>query len=102
MKKILLSVGKLVFSLLLVLFIVNKVDLQQVWVSLKSVNIFWLGAAYFVHLLDYPISTFRWKLLLDAQGIELPYRRLLGSYFVGTFFTTFLPTGIGGGYDPGL
>ena len=96
MKKILLSAGKLVFSILLVLFIVNKVDLQQVWGSLKSVNIFWLGAAYLVHLLDYPISTFRWKLLLDAQGIELPYRRLLGSYFVGTFFTTFLPTGIGG------
>jgi len=96
MKKVLLSSAKIIFSIALVWYIVNKVDVKQVWVSFKSVNIFWLAVAYLVHLIDYPISTFRWKILLDAQGIRLPYRRLLGSYFVGTFFTTFLPTGIGG------
>jgi len=96
MKKLLFSLGKIVFSILLVVYIVNKVDIEQVWQSLKSVNIFWLITAYLVHIIDYPISTLRWKLLLDAQGIKLPYKKLLGSYFVGTFFSTFLPTGIGG------
>ncbi len=96
MKRIIFTTVKVIFSVLLVIYIVNKVDIRQVWGSLKSVNLLWLGIAYLVHLMDYPISTLRWKLLLDAQGIKLPYKRLLGSYFVGTFFSTFLPTGIGG------
>jgi len=96
MKKKYLLLGKIIISALLIFYIVNKVDIKQVLLSFKSINIFWLAIAFFVHILDYPISTFRWKLLLDAQGIRLPYRHLLGSYFVGAFFSTFLPTGIGG------
>ena len=38
----------------------------------------------------------RWQVLLQALDIEVPLRRLVHLYFVGTFFNIFLPTGLGG------
>jgi hypothetical protein len=41
-------------------------------------------------------STWRWRLLLDAQDVKLKSRTLLGSYLVATFFNNFLPSNVGG------
>ncbi|MBN1937227.1 MAG: flippase-like domain-containing protein [Anaerolineae bacterium] len=38
----------------------------------------------------------RWLVLLRGLGIDVPLRRLIKLYFVGTFFNAFLPTGLGG------
>ncbi|MGQ0604843.1 MAG: lysylphosphatidylglycerol synthase transmembrane domain-containing protein, partial [Anaerolineales bacterium] len=42
------------------------------------------------------IRAYRWKVLLDAVGARVPFRRAVYLYFVGAFFNTFLPTGFGG------
>ena len=42
------------------------------------------------------LSTWRWRLLLQAQGHPGPLRRLSASYLVATFFNNFLPSNIGG------
>jgi hypothetical protein len=43
------------------------------------------------------ISTFKWKILLDAHGIRhIPFPYLCGLYHIGMFFSNFLPTEVGG------
>lgn len=40
-------------------------------------------------------SMWRWSLLLEGQGIELPFRHIVGSFLIGRFLGTFLPSTIG-------
>ena len=42
------------------------------------------------------LCTWRWRLLLQAQGFPASMRRLSASYLVATFFNNFLPSNIGG------
>ncbi len=42
------------------------------------------------------ICTVRWKLILDAQGLELPLRRVCSIMFVGHFFNAFMLGATGG------
>jgi uncharacterized protein (TIRG00374 family) len=42
------------------------------------------------------LSTWRWRVLLRAQGYPAPLRDLSASYLVATFFNNFLPSNIGG------
>src|SRR5262249_32663218 len=40
-------------------------------------------------------SMYRWQLLLEGQGIGLPFRHIFGSFLIGRFLGTFLPSTIG-------
>lgn len=42
------------------------------------------------------IGAFRWKNLLDAQGVHLQYSRLVQINLIGVFFNAFLIGGVGG------
>jgi uncharacterized protein (TIRG00374 family) len=42
------------------------------------------------------INSLRWRLLLNNAGVVRPLHDLAGLYFIGMFFSTFLPTGTGG------
>jgi uncharacterized protein (TIRG00374 family) len=52
--------------------------------------------AFALALLGIGVRAYRWRALLDALGIRVPLARLTSLYFVGTFFSDFLPTGVGG------
>ena len=40
-------------------------------------------------------SMYRWTILLRGQGIELPFRHIFGSFLIGRFIGTFLPSTLG-------
>ncbi len=40
-------------------------------------------------------SMARWRVLLSGQGIELPFRHIFGSFLIGRFIGTFLPSTAG-------
>ena len=42
------------------------------------------------------IRTFRWSILVKSLDVHVSFGRLFYLYMAGTFFNTFLPTGIGG------
>ncbi len=58
---------------------------------------FWLFVflAAFVKFIGILSSMFRWHLLLQGQGIRFPFRHLFGSFLIGRFLGTFLPSTIG-------
>ncbi|MBN1565127.1 MAG: flippase-like domain-containing protein, partial [Anaerolineae bacterium] len=42
------------------------------------------------------VKAYRWSLLVRQSHMDVSFRRLLGSYLVGAFFSTVLPTSVGG------
>jgi uncharacterized protein (TIRG00374 family) len=87
---------KIVVSGGLLYVLLTNVDLAQLWRAGRSASPAWLAAAlglYFVMIL---ISAWRWRILLAAQHIAVPFKRLTNSLLVATFFNNFLPSNIGG------
>src|SRR5262249_54778159 len=48
-----------------------------------------------IRLVGFLASMLRWTILLRGQGIELPFRHIFGSFLIGRFLGTFLPSTIG-------
>ncbi len=53
------------------------------------------AAAAGVKLVGILASMQRWRLMLRGQGIELPFRHVFGSFLIGRFIGTFLPSTLG-------
>jgi len=53
------------------------------------------GAAAGVKFVGILASMYRWVVLLRGQGIEFPFRHIFGSFLIGRFIGTFLPSTAG-------
>jgi uncharacterized protein (TIRG00374 family) len=55
----------------------------------------WLAAALILSLVPLLLCMARWKLILDAQDMRLPWSRINNIFFIGLFFNSFMigPTG---------
>ncbi|TAN60437.1 flippase-like domain-containing protein [bacterium] len=99
-----MPVIKKIFSLLLrfsisglLLFILSrKIDYRSTFKVLGTIGPFYLISAAIAFLIIYVVVYYRWKMLLDAQGLHFPPKLLLGSFCGGIFFNLFLPSTIGG------
>ncbi|MBI3312001.1 MAG: flippase-like domain-containing protein [Candidatus Omnitrophica bacterium] len=83
-------------------WIFRKVDAAEVRQTLGSADRFWLVMTVGVFFASQAGCILRWRFLVPAHpGLKLPM--LANSFFVGSFFNTFLPTTVGGdvirGYD---
>ena len=54
------------------------------------------GLALVVAFAGILVRSLRWQWLLKSVGAQVPFRRVVYLYFIGSFFNTFLPTGFGG------
>ena len=88
--------AKLAVSVVLLAFLFSRIDVGSLWASARRASVPWLAAAIGIYLVNVLISVWRWRLLLEAQDIDLPWRMLLGSFLVAAFFNNFLPSNIGG------
>lgn len=83
-------------SLVLLAFLLGRTDRSGLAKLLASLGPLLFSAGTLLYLLGQAVSSYRWQLLLNAEGIRVPYRSLLSFYFQGMFFNLFLPTLIGG------
>jgi glycosyltransferase 2 family protein len=81
-------------GLLYVLF--TRIDLTKLWQLMRGASLGWIAAALFVYFVMLLVATWRWRVLLQAQHVHVPFRRLLNSYLAATFANNFLPSNIGG------
>jgi uncharacterized protein (TIRG00374 family) len=95
-RKSLASLLKIALSVGLLFVVLRQVSWQQVWLTLRGARWPYLVAAFGLSLLGVGVRAYRWQVLLDALGIRVSLARLTSLYFVGTFFSDFLPTGVGG------
>jgi uncharacterized protein (TIRG00374 family) len=68
---------------------------QELLQALGGVLIGWLLAATLVKAVGIVSAILRWDLLLRAQGIRVPFLRLVASFLVGRFFGMFTPSTLG-------
>jgi uncharacterized membrane protein YbhN (UPF0104 family) len=87
---------KIAVSIVLLAVLFSKIDAARLWATAKRASLLWLAVALSVYLINVFASTWRWRLLLDAQEIDVSPRTLLGSFLVALFFNNFLPSNIGG------
>lgn len=87
---------KIGVSLIVLAIVIQRVGADDLLDALRSVDMRWLAAALATHLLGIAVRAYRWSVLIASLGAPVPFGRLLYLYFVGNFFNTFLPTGIGG------
>src|SRR5262245_65086963 len=87
---------KLSISIILLAILFSRIDLGRLWGPARRASLPWLALALLIYGVTVLASTWRWKLLLDAQYVPFRRRKLLGSFLVASFFNTFLPSNIGG------
>jgi uncharacterized protein (TIRG00374 family) len=87
--KIAVSVG-----LLAILF--TRIDIAHLWQLIRGASVRWIAAALGLYLVMLLISTWRWRLLLRAQHVEVGFGKLMNSFLVAMFANNFLPSNIGG------
>lgn len=96
-RKLLGSALKIIVSVGLLIVVLRQVGWREVWQTLRSARLpYLIVVAFALALLGIGVRAYRWKVLLDALGIHMSLARLTSLYFVGTFFSDFLPTGVGG------
>jgi glycosyltransferase 2 family protein len=87
---------RILISLVVLIIVISSVGLERLWAVLSSVNLGWFLIALVIHFLGIVIRTFRWAILVKSLEVRVSFGRLFYLYMAGTFFNTFLPTGIGG------
>ncbi len=95
-RRYLLIAVKFVVSVALLALLFSRIDVTQLWASVRQASLAWLGIALIVYLANVLAGIWRWQLLLHAQNVHVSWRMLLGSLLVGLFFNNFLPSNIGG------
>ncbi len=92
----LLFLLKLSVTIAFFIFLWQKINAQELISCIKKINFSTFLFCLLLYLAAQLISTYRWKLLLKAKGINVSFGKLTSFYFVGMFFNMFLPTLIGG------
>ncbi|MFP4190750.1 MAG: YbhN family protein [Candidatus Hydrogenedentota bacterium] len=86
-----------IVSLMLMTFLLYRIDIEQVVGLLGSLNWkLYFGPGLLLVVAGCAVSTLKWKLLLKNLGIEKNYSTLLRYFYIGAFFNMFLPSTIGG------
>ncbi|MBI3932427.1 MAG: flippase-like domain-containing protein [Acidobacteria bacterium] len=96
MKRTAPLLAKIAVSLGLLAYLLRTTDLAALDQRVRTGDTILLAAAVVLYGAMMLVSTWRWRLLLQAQGYEAPLRHLSASYLVASFFNNFLPSNIGG------
>lgn len=87
---------KVAVSVSLLTLLYRRMDWSVFGSVLAGAQLPLLGPVFGLLFVNTALSALKWKLLLAADGIALPFRTVLSTYWIGTFFNLFLPSSIGG------
>lgn len=109
-----LSIGKrllnwrtiipLVIVIVALVYFTQKANInpQHTWAAIRTANIFFVLAAFFIYYISFPIRTLRWRMLLqnvdytEESGVHLPkFRKLLQIVYTSWFANVIVPAKLG-------
>ncbi|MCO6449161.1 MAG: flippase-like domain-containing protein [Caldilineales bacterium] len=96
MSKTLKNLLKIGFSLVLLLFLLSRIDTEAVGAILAEANPWGLAATFLLFAGGIILRAIRWQILLSGLGEHVGLGFLTRWYYIGAFFNTILPTGFGG------
>jgi len=71
-------------------------DFRKIAGTLAGARPLWIGIGLLLIGLSVLLSAFKWRLILEAQGLKLGFWALSGDFASGLFFNNFLPSSVGG------
>jgi glycosyltransferase 2 family protein len=74
----------------------HRISPQEVGLLLQRTNLNMVILFGFLLFLNTSISTLKWRRMLVADGVQIPFKRLFGNYLIGSFFNLFMPSTVGG------
>jgi len=95
-RSFLMSLIRIVLSVLILYLIFRTVDFEKVIQVFKATQYQWLLLALVFQLLSTLLSGYRWSLVMSMMDFIDDTRFYIKSYFKGSFFNQGLPTSIGG------
>jgi glycosyltransferase 2 family protein len=84
------------FVFLVLLFKLNKIDLNALVNDIKDADRLFLALGFVIFPVVHILGFLRWQMLLKAAEINIPLKKLISSFCGGIFFSIFLPSTIGG------
>ena len=90
------SLCKMAVSLLLIAWIISRMDLTKAWNLIVDFNVTYLEPILALTVIGIFICVWKWSLLLRATGPRHSFVVLLRLFWIGLFFSNFLPGRAGG------
>lgn len=90
------AIARVIISLGLLVAVLLTIGLDELWATVVGASLLPLLAALAFFVCGVVVRAARWRALLVALDVRVPFRRLVYLYFSGAFFNLFLPTGFGG------
>jgi len=97
-RKVLVQGFKIVFSGLLVGFLLRRIGVQRIVEHIHSADICWLMGALVLLTMSHFLGSFQWWILLRSNDIRISWRKTVSFYFVGLFFNNFFIGALGGDF----
>jgi glycosyltransferase 2 family protein len=89
-------VAKVLFTAVLVWFVLGKVDLRAIGTTLGGMGPGAMVAALVLTVASVVVSAWRWHRVLRQLGLRVPMSGLVADNLVGTAYNLLLPTSVGG------
>jgi uncharacterized protein (TIRG00374 family) len=87
---------KLVASLALLALLIFLLDWSAAAVAIRHADPFWVAAAFLISVAGVLISADKWNGLLRDSRVVIGFVKAARLYWIGMFFSNFLPTSVGG------
>ena len=89
-------IARALVSILLIAWLVRKVDWAQLWSIVRTMDVGWLFAGFLCFTPVLLIVSWRWRLLMGVHNVRLPFWRIFELNMIGQFFSAFLLGTTGG------
>lgn len=94
-RRIAFFVAKIIFAVLVIAWLVHRVDLRHVWNSVRNAHATPIAFGIILSLATVVIAGWRWQRLLRIFDITISLRSLICVVPIGQFFAVFLPGSTG-------
>jgi len=90
------TVVKIIVSIFLIGYLINKLDFDLISNVIKQSNPFLLFISLLIISSTIILSSYKWNIILKNMGENTSYPLLVSLYFKGFFINNFFPSNIGG------
>jgi uncharacterized protein (TIRG00374 family) len=96
MKKKIILIIKIILSFGLLFYLFGQINFNVLLQKFTELKVFYLFIAVTILFIQVALSSLKWRYILTAEQVAVPYQFLLKSYLLGHFFSLFLPSSFGG------
>lgn len=99
MKKKIISFLQLCLGIGIIAFLITRMENRDTLIeTIRSCGKNWkyIALGFSTFLLGMLMCSLRWKILMDAQNLNLSFCRVIVLFFIGQFFNAFMPGSVGG------